>query len=346
MKKKRLVIYGAKSIALGAALAIRSLYPEYELTGFLVSSLQDNPVRLAGLEVKELHTVTDKNVHVLIATPEDTHASIIQSLRNAGMHQYTCLDWKNEESLMRKYYEKKDKYIALHKDTAEVYMAKFYKDRALKKEYTIPDWVRTIQVGAALTDERIAEITDNTGVNISEKNVNYCELTALYWIWKNRLNADDCAAFSGLFHYRRFLNVTDLDMEYVCRENVDAVLPFPTVHEPDIQEHHARYVNESDWKVMMQSLNELYPEYASSFQIILRQPYLYNYNILIAKKKVLKDYCEWLFPILERIEQLSSPRGWERADRYIGYLGENLLTLYFMVHKELKIRHVGRKMLT
>ena len=42
---------------------------------------------------------------------------------------------------------------------------------------------------------------DNTGDNIADKNSNYCELTAVYWIWKN-ISTD----FVGLFHYRRFLN--------------------------------------------------------------------------------------------------------------------------------------------
>ena len=56
--------------------------------------------------------------------------------------------------------------------------------------------------------------------------------------------------------------------------------------------------------------------------------------MLIAKKKVFQDYCNWLFPILARTEELSEPKGWERADRYIGYLGENLMTLYFMYYME------------
>ena len=49
---------------------------------------------------------------------------------------------------------------------------------------------------------------------------------------------------------------------------------------------------------------------------------------------VLLDYCGWLFPILERVEELSNPKGSERADRYIGYMGESLETLYFMKNAE------------
>ena len=56
----------------------------------------------------------------------------------------------------------------------------------------------SIQGGAAL-HPALGYIPDNTGDNISAKNPNYCELTALYWAWKNL----DCE-YIGLCHYRRY----------------------------------------------------------------------------------------------------------------------------------------------
>ena len=88
------------------------------------------------------------------------------------------------------------------------------------------------------------------------------------------------------------------------------------------------------------------PEYAAAMPEIFKEKFFHNHNILIAKKKVFQDYCSWLFPVLERVEELSEPKGRDRADRYIGYLGENLTTLYFLYHKnDLNIVYTGRRML-
>lgn len=113
-------------------------------------------------------------------------------------------------------------------------------------------------------------------------------------------------------------------------------------YEPNIEEHHKRYIKNKDWWTLIAVLKELHPEYAKAFPKVLNQQYLYNYNIILARKQVLADYCAWLFPVLERIEQLSMPKGSERADRYIGYMGETLLTLYF-IHNQNKfnIAHTG-----
>lgn len=62
-----------------------------------------------------------------------------------------------------------------------------------------------IQVGAACAEKLLPNmIHDNTGKQISAKNQNYCELTGLYWIWKN-LSHD--IEYIGLAHYRRFLDL-------------------------------------------------------------------------------------------------------------------------------------------
>lgn len=357
----RLAIYGARSLALGAYRAMQMLYPKYSIICFIVTSLCGNPSRLADLPVKEIedfsHEVDKEQLHVLIGTPEDIHSEIMEQLEKYGFYHYTCMDSRRESVLMERYFSKIRIFPSLHshslgatKATLKVFMAKFYKDKPLKNTYRLPAWIHPLQVGAGLTKERVADLSDDIGDNISQKNVNYCELTALYWIWKNELSIGsdgNGADYYGLFHYRRILDITEDDLYRIRAGEVDVILQFPTFHEPDIREHHTRYIKESDWKTMLQALRELQPEYADAYQEIFTRPYFYNYNLIIAKRKVLADYCAWLFPILERTEMLSEPKGWERQDRYIGYLGENLMTLYFLYHQNnLKIYHTGRLMLT
>ncbi len=204
--------------------------------------------------------------------------------------------------------------------------------------------------GAVLSRERVANILDCEGEHISWKNGNYCELTVLYWVWKNRLSkawAGGRDGYYGLCHYRRILELTDDDILRLADNDVDIVLPFPMPYEPDMGEHHRRYLKDADWGALMRALEELQPDYRMKFPQILSQPYLYNYNMILAKRNVLKEYCQWLFPILERTEQLCSPGGGKRADRYIGYMGESLCTLYFMVNRDrLMITHAGCRFLT
>lgn len=384
----KLAIYGAMSLALGTYRVLEKLYPDYPVECFLVSSLVNNPSTLAGKPVLELESfaagltpLEKKDMQVLIGTPENIHREIVVYLQQHGFENCVCLDSVKLGCLMELYFNKDSRFVSLHdlkvgseKSTLQVFLAKFYKDKVLQKAVEYPEWTRPLQVGTALTECRVAELCDTMGETISAKNVNYCELTGLYWIWKQlkkkgnlceetaesyskahlKESAEKVAVsavisdadYYGLFHYRRLLDIREEDLLRLKENNVDAILPYPTLHEPDITEHHARYIKEPDWKAMIQALEELHPEYTAYLLGILQQPYLYNYNIVVAKKQVLEEYCEWLFPILERTEELSEPKGSARADRYIGYLGENLATIYFMKNKNrLNIVHTACKFL-
>lgn len=358
-----LVIFGAQGIALGAYEAIHRLYPQRPVRCFLVTSRGKNADSLFGIPVYELDAYANtlsaqekEKTEVLVATPENMMDEIEDELERQGFFCHVRLTSGRWAQLMGYFYVFGGQFrplsvlpVGYHKAVLHVYMAKFYRDKPLAGDYVIPAWVLPVQAGAALCSERVAELLDCIGENISNKNGNYSELTVLYWIWKNCLlssakNPSD--AYYGLVHYRRILDLSEDDLFRLTDNGVDVVLPYPMPYEPDMEEHHRRYLKTEDWNAVIRAVGEISPDYAKLFGRILRQRYLYNYNIVLAKKDVLRDYCEWLFPILERVEELSVPAGFNRHDRYIGYIGETMMTLYFMANRnKLNIMHTGCRFL-
>lgn len=358
-----LAIFGAQAIALGAYEAIHNLCPARRVRCFLVTKRGRNSASLSGVPVMELEpfskalTEEEKgDIQILIATPENLMPGIEESLDAHGLGCHVRLTSPRWSELMRYHYLCGKRFLPLcvlpvgfHRANVHIFMAKSHKDKPLAEAYGLPEWIVPVQVGAALCDVRIAEAADCDGENISVKNGNYSELTALYWMWKNRLvpsQAKSGDAYYGLVHYRRILEFTEDDFSRLIDNGVDVVLPFPMPYEPDIEEHHKKYLRDEDWTAVVKAVQEIRPEYAGKFSDILRQKFFYNYNIMLARREVLVEYCEWLFPILECVEELSIPKGAERSDRYLGYAGETLATLYFMDRKdELNILHTGCRFL-
>lgn len=354
-----LVIYGAQGIALGAYEAIHQLYPIRTIRCFLVTSSDSNPSCLSGIPVVELTSFAralsqaeKENTEILIATPENVMAEIERDLDACGLFCHVRLTSKRWAEL-RSYHEvcEKDHMplralpVGYHRANVHLFMAKFYRDQPLSSGYQMPEWVTPIQVGAVLCEERVANLLDCDGEHISEKNGNYSELTALYWIWKNRLcTCTVCSRqeYYGLVHYRRMLELTEDDLLRLADNEVDVVLPYPMPYEPDIGMHHKRYLKNEDWAVVQEALRQIWPEDAKRMSSVLTQRYFYNYNIILARKEVLREYCDWLFPILEYVETHTVPKGADRTDRYLGYVGETLETLYFTLRREkLNILHAG-----
>ena len=355
----RLVIYGAQGIALGAYNAIKLLHPEKKIACFLVTERGINSATLGGIPVIELSEyIKDKteeekaNVTVLICTPENVMGSIEKSLDEVGMNNHIRIDSLKWACLQEKAFLLLGTFAPLStlsvgskKADIEVFKMVHHKDKPLAANYKDPVYVTSVQVGALLTDIRMTEYTDNQGDNISEKNGDYSELTGLYWIWRNRIKRQD-EKYYGLAHYRRFLELSEDDLLRLADNDIDVVLPYPMPYEPNIEAHHLRYLSDSEWDAVLHALEELQPDYSRAFKDILKQEYFYNYNVILAKKDVLDDYCSWLFPLLFRIEENNDPNKEKEPNRYMGYVGETLETLYFMYNKDkLKIAHVGCRFL-
>lgn len=357
------IIFGAQGYALGAYKALKTIYPRYSISYFVVSAMEKNANILAGISVIDVNEVSGnmskmekENTQILIATPENVHPEIEEILENNGFRNYCRLTSDRWAELMKLYHVKLGLFLPVsalpigsHDPFLRMYVAKSHKDTPLASVPDYPDYMISLQTGADLTDVKISALGDKKGEHISYKNGNYSELTGLYWIWKNKLGKTEHenGQYYGLSQYRRILQLSKDDLLRLVDNDVDVVLPYPMPYEPDIHAHHERYIKKEDWEAMVAALGELSPEYADAFSQVLGQQYFYNYNVILAKKSVLREYCEWLFPILERTEELSVPQGKDRADRYIGYMGETLETLYFMKNRDrLNVVHTGCRLLT
>ncbi len=357
LNNKSFYIYGAGIVAMSAYTVIKHLYHRIPVS-FLVSSLEGNPTKIDGVKVCSFEE-TDVNTEELlyiIATPEAHHKSITELMHARGItdSQLIFVDNMLENKLMEEYFRGLKDFVTvdelLAKDfhkiadkrmgEAKVYQAKCHVDKPLKSQIEGASYVCPIQVGASLTEQTVVPLQDNQGENISYKNRNYCELTASYWAWKN-----SDAAYKGLCHYRRVFDLTDVELEQVLyRTDADVILPYPSIYYPNMDVEHRRYVKDSDWDAMLQAMREVAPEYYEAYvSAIAKEQYFYNYNMLIAKREVFDDYCDFLFSVLERTEELVVSKGAERADRFAGYLGENLTTIYFRKNKDKwKIAHTGK----
>lgn len=193
--------------------------------------------------------------------------------------------------------------------------------------------------------ESLGYIGDDTGESISEKNSNYCELTGLYWLWKNV----DCDII-GVCHYRRFFTRHEqiLDREYI--ENTlhiyDAIIPDSRCSaEGNVKLHYgARHMIE-DLMLCGEVIGEIYPEYNNAFEIVMNANLISVGNMWITRKEIFDKYCQWLFDILFEVEKrIDFSKYDEYQGRVMGFLSERLFRVW-LIMQEYNIREEYVKMI-
>lgn len=224
-----------------------------------------------------------------------------------------------------------------------------------------------VQVGASRTDERfIWALRDDEGGNISDLNPMYCELTTQYWAWKN-VDAD----YIGFCHYRRYFDFSDTSHEEnAYGEVMDDYIDVVSQREYMLEDAHIRkvvknydvittpvedirsYMGENSTirsqydaapKLFVEDLDRVidilvarHPEYEQDAKAFLAGHTGRFCNMFIMKKEIFRDYCAWLFPLLEEFVASADMNLYSKEGlRTPGHLAERLLNIYLLHHERI-----------
>lgn len=336
---ERIYIFGAHSRAQTLAVYLQALFPGLAIEAFLYNNEEPNPDKVGDVPVIKLDAgefCTEYPVY--IGTRGIYHEQIAETLGGLGFGKIQPVDVDLDMQLRNAYLEKYFADIgreflkigdlkAVEEGTsAAIYVAKSIHDAPLKQKYQEKPYEKLIQVGAALTGTHLPDclLTDDMGDNISTRNGQFCELTALYWIWKNA--GEDIV---GLAHYRRHFLLPPDWLERMLVNRVDVILPVPLYVAPNLKENFRKRHNPIDWDYMAAYLREKNPQEAREAEDFFGKNLYSPCNMFIMRREVLDELCRWLFPILFAVAEHGGNREDAYENRYPGFLSERLISFFF-----------------
>ena len=341
-KADKIFIYGAGLMGKALKKCLTEAPYKKVISGFLVANMDNNPEKIDNIPVMDIaHAAEYKESLVLVALHEKNINGVLDSLDDKGFENVVPVSFDSDlwseirgnwfrvnmmdnEIIYREDYEDEATDLS-------VYVVHSIYDKALAEQGEPRKYEIPIQVGAKLTEKKLFPVRDDAGENISEKNKQYCELTALYWMWKN-----DNSKYIGLSHYRRKFELSGALIRGVLQSGIDVIVTVPVLNFNTVRGQYTMDHDEDDWDIMLDAIRELYPEYLSAAEEIQNGIYYYAYNMFITRKEIFDAYCEWLFAILSYCEQKIGVKEDSYQNRYIGFLAERLLIIYLTYNKQYK----------
>ena len=217
-----------------------------------------------------------------------------------------------------------------------------------------------IHVGKSISSQELNMQGDNevNGTpcdNISSKNESYCELTAIYWAWKNLRRLYPDVQYVDLHHYRRFFAFNDRKYfavtiekpeEEVSDYRIDAekiirilkpgriILPKKLVFSSTVAEQYCMCCVSDDYRAVKKIIFDKYPDYREAFtEVMEKGNKLHICNMFIMRYDDFVKYCEWLFDVMTELEPLVPFEHYNVTQkRVFGYISERLLGVYVRKH--------------
>lgn len=232
----------------------------------------------------------------------------------------------------------------------KIYIVTHHRDEAMYK-LDDPMYV-PILAGKALYDPifdnfkgNVPELGDNTGDNISKLNPYYCELSVFYWIWKN--DDSDPDDIIGVEHYRRHFRDPFSESESpIKRETIlewldkcEFIVNGTTTYETDqtrpvlegeetVYDNYKSTHNQKEMDLALECISKEFPElYDKVFAMVMRTGAFCWNNVMIARKKHLDEYCNFIFTVSNYIQdsiQNDPQDNLIEHSRCFGFLSERL----------------------
>lgn len=195
-----------------------------------------------------------------------------------------------------------------------------------------------LQVGAA-GREPLGMRRDDEGDNISQRNASYCELTGLYWAWRNLPGA----TYIGLVHYRRHFTrgrhfttdgkkgaVLGPDEYETLLQKAPVILPEKRhyyIETNRSQYEHAH--NPADLAALEEVLGEKHPECLQAYHTVMARTAGHRFNMFVMRADLFDQYCQWLFGLLFDLERRIDTAHYNDYNRRVfGFLAERLLDVW------------------
>ncbi|NRO72716.1 hypothetical protein IMAU60117_01435 [Lactobacillus helveticus] len=218
-----------------------------------------------------------------------------------------------------------------------IYISTFGK-KTIKVKNEIP-----IEVGSANRNNFLYSVRDDTGINISNENKYYGELTGLYWVWKNQAIQND--ELVGFGHYNKTLNVS-FKKAYELLVN-EKKYNFLIAEKTYITPH----AQKDELNAITAILKKYYPRYYESWTKIYNvdgsSNQCNNAQLFITTGKYFNLYCNFLFDVLKRMRIIIGDKKGSPYDvRYCAFMGERLLTVFIVAnnlsYKEYSIKYANK----
>lgn len=223
-----------------------------------------------------------------------------------------------------------------------------------------------VRCGAVFDTENPMNIAgDDTGDNISERRMSFCEFTVQYWAWKNAK-----ADYYGLCHYRRYLSFAEkhyktdefgmvheavlapackkkfnllnsaamealiTQYDIVTSEYADvANIPLPAGKANTVRQlwdaHDGVFFEKSSIDLLFELIDRMAPEYSESAREYFSGTRHRGFNCYVMRQELFDRLCRLQFPIMFEIERRLDTAGYSQTMlRTPAFIGEMLYGIF------------------